>query len=107
MKKTSLRFVLIGFLLAGVLVGYRAIHSAIAFPLDPDGLAYPERGGVDQVSSEKWRLWTEGAQLRGANIYQRRVYLDLDGEDFLGMGRSARLTPRKISIVWQRWAPIL
>ncbi len=87
MKKTSLRFVLIGFLLAGVLVGYRAIHSAIAFPLDPDGLAYPERGGVDQASSEKWRLWTEGAQLRGANIYQRRVYLDLDGEDFLGDGK--------------------
>jgi len=38
-------------------------------------------GGVD-----KWALWTSGTQLRGANIYQRRVYPALDGTDFMGPG---------------------
>ncbi|HIP96008.1 MAG TPA: hypothetical protein EYH32_02200, partial [Anaerolineae bacterium] len=38
-------------------------------------------GGVD-----KWALWTGGTQLRGANIYQRRVYPALDGTDFMGPG---------------------
>jgi len=35
---------------------------------------------------DKWALWTGGAQLRGANIYQRRVYPELDGPDFMGHG---------------------
>ena len=34
----------------------------------------------------KWSLWTEETQLRGANIYQRRVYPELDGDDFMGNG---------------------
>ncbi|PKO23445.1 MAG: hypothetical protein CVU38_04005 [Chloroflexi bacterium HGW-Chloroflexi-1] len=34
---------------------------------------------------EKWALWLEGTQLRGANIYQRRVYPELD-DGFLGPG---------------------
>ncbi len=34
----------------------------------------------------KWTLWTGGTHLRGANIYQRRVYPDLDGAEFLGPG---------------------
>jgi hypothetical protein len=38
-------------------------------------------GGFD-----KWSLWTGGTQLRGANIYQRRVYPELDGTEFLGDG---------------------
>ncbi|TET49410.1 MAG: hypothetical protein E3J64_09725, partial [Anaerolineales bacterium] len=39
-------------------------------------------GGLD-----KWALWSGGTtQLRGANIYQRRVYPELDGLDFLGPG---------------------
>ncbi len=33
-----------------------------------------------------WDLWQNGTYLRGANIYQRRVYPDLDGETFLGPG---------------------
>ena len=33
---------------------------------------------------DKWWLWTNGTQLRGANIYQRRVYIELDGIDFIG-----------------------
>jgi uncharacterized protein (TIGR01370 family) len=35
---------------------------------------------------DKWDLWVGGPHLRGANIYQRRVYPELDGPDFLGSG---------------------
>ena len=35
---------------------------------------------------EEYDLWTGGTQLRGANIYQRRVYPELDGPYFLGPG---------------------
>lgn len=34
----------------------------------------------------KWALWTGGPHLRGANIYQRRVYPELDGDEFMGSG---------------------
>lgn len=34
----------------------------------------------------KFDLWSTGVHLRGANLYQRRVYPELDGEDFLGPG---------------------
>jgi len=35
---------------------------------------------------DKWALWTGGTQLRGANIYQRHVYPELDDTDFMGPG---------------------
>jgi len=35
---------------------------------------------------DKWTLWSHGTQLRGANIYQRRVYPELDGPTFMGQG---------------------
>jgi len=35
---------------------------------------------------DKWALWADGTQLRGANIYQRRVYPELDGPEFMGPG---------------------
>ncbi|MFH1789589.1 MAG: cellulase family glycosylhydrolase [bacterium] len=31
---------------------------------------------------DKYDLWSKGVKLRGANIYQRRVYPDLDGNSF-------------------------
>src|SRR5262249_10086973 len=34
----------------------------------------------------RFALWSSGTNLRGANIYQRRVYPDLDGADFIGPG---------------------
>ena len=37
-------------------------------------------------SQDKRSLWTEGTQLRGANIYQRRVFPELDGTEFIGPG---------------------
>ena len=36
--------------------------------------------------TDKWSLWTSGTRLRGANIYQRRVYPELDGDEFMGPG---------------------
>jgi hypothetical protein len=35
---------------------------------------------------DKWALWVDGPHLRGANIYQRRVYPKLDGLEFMGAG---------------------
>ena len=35
---------------------------------------------------DKWALWTGGTHLRGANIFQRRVYPELDGPEFMGPG---------------------
>jgi hypothetical protein len=38
------------------------------------------------VPTDKWSLWAGGTHLRGANIWQRRVYPELDGPGFLGPG---------------------
>lgn len=43
--------------------------------------------GTDASSGvDKWSLWTNSTRLRGANIWQRRVYPELDGTQFLGPG---------------------
>ena len=44
------------------------------------GVSYPEQQGDD------WELWTSGTVLRGANVYQRLVYPEIDGTDFMGPG---------------------
>ena len=41
---------------------------------------------TNHITVDKWSLWTGGTQLRGANIYQRVVILELDGDEFLGSG---------------------
>jgi hypothetical protein len=38
------------------------------------------------MPGDKWALWVGGTQLRGANIYQRRTYRELDGPEFMGDG---------------------
>ncbi|MDP8219073.1 MAG: endo alpha-1,4 polygalactosaminidase [Candidatus Theseobacter exili] len=38
------------------------------------------------VKIDKWKLWSGKTLLRGANIYQRHVYPELDGPTFLGPG---------------------
>ena len=38
------------------------------------------------AGSDKWMLWTGGTHLRGANIYRRRVYPELDSPEFMGPG---------------------
>ncbi len=42
----------------------------------------------EAFAADKMALWrnTDGPHLRGANIYQRRVYTELDGETFMGPG---------------------
>lgn len=35
---------------------------------------------------DKWSLWSGGTQLRGANIYQRRIFIELDGGEYMGPG---------------------
>ncbi len=43
--------------------------------------------GIDlTLMADKYALWSNGAQLRGVNIAQRRVYPDLDGPTFIGPG---------------------
>ena len=39
-----------------------------------------------EATVDKWALWCGPTQLRGANIYQRRVYPELDGPTFMGSG---------------------
>ena len=43
-------------------------------------------GETCETAVDKWALWTGVTQLRGANIWQRRVYPELDGPTFLGPG---------------------
>ena len=55
----------------------------------PDPTAHPVAAGPTSIplgTFDKWALWTNGTQLRGANIYQRRVYPELDGPEFMGSG---------------------
>jgi uncharacterized protein (TIGR01370 family) len=59
-----------------------ATRPPIATATPPD--TTPPRPPV--AKEDKWALWTEGTQLRGANIWQRVVVPDLDGPDFLGDG---------------------
>jgi hypothetical protein len=44
----------------------------------------PQDLGASAV--DECALWSEGTELRGVNIYQRRVYPELDGPEFLGPG---------------------
>jgi hypothetical protein len=46
----------------------------------------PVPPNVPGINSGKWSLWTNGTQLRGANIWQRIVIPELDGQEFLGDG---------------------
>jgi hypothetical protein len=41
---------------------------------------------ADTPPVDKWSLWTGGTRLRGANIYQRRVFPEMDGTEFYGPG---------------------
>lgn len=40
----------------------------------------------EEPKTAKWDLWSGETKLRGANIYQRRVYPELDGNIFMGPG---------------------
>lgn len=42
--------------------------------------------GEETTTLNKWSLWVDGPHLRGANIYQRRIYPELDGPTYMGPG---------------------
>ena len=60
----------------------------IGYAADPDRELDELLGpfGATLTRGTKWALWTDGPHLRGANIYQRRVYPELDGPTFMGPG---------------------
>ncbi len=58
----------------------RALYLVLFLATAATLLASPVR------PSTELGLWSEGTQLRGANLWQRRVYPELDGLDFLGPG---------------------
>ncbi|GAB4503525.1 MAG: hypothetical protein Fur0043_05170 [Anaerolineales bacterium] len=55
----------------------------ITAAVSPEALSPPP---LEPVEGDKWALWSNGTQLRGANIWQRIVIPDLDGPEFLGDG---------------------
>ncbi|NPA31077.1 MAG: glycoside hydrolase family 5 protein [Chloroflexi bacterium] len=48
--------------------------------------ATPTVEAEDAYPTDAWALWQPGPWLRGANVYQRRVYPDLDGAWLYGPG---------------------
>jgi hypothetical protein len=53
----------------------------------------PDNKQVSKI--EKWDIWSQKTRLRGANIYQRKVYPELDGTDFMGSKKVGPLYTRK------------
>jgi hypothetical protein len=60
-----------------------ATRAASPTPLPPPPTAAPPAG---QAGFDEWALWVDGPHLRGANVYQRRIYPELDGAEFAGPG---------------------
>lgn len=57
-----------------------------AISLTPSLMPTATPVGATPAGDWKWSLWTGGTQLRGANIYQRRVFPEMDGTEFYGPG---------------------
>ncbi len=55
-------------------------------PSTPPATATPWLSPTPDATPDKWSWWVHGTRLRGANIYQRRVFPELDGTTFLGPG---------------------
>lgn len=55
-------------------------------PVEESSPAPPPPPVMDTPDFDKWTLWTNGTQLRGANTWQRIVVPRYDGSDFLGDG---------------------
>jgi len=64
------------------------LPAALDEPGETDPLpAAPVQAPVNSPAApalDKWSLWSNGTQLRGANIWQRIVVPELDGPEFLG-----------------------
>lgn len=54
---------------------------------EEEATAFPEEEPAPSLDAgDKWGLWVNGTHLRGANIWQRHVYPELDGPEFMGPG---------------------
>jgi cysteinyl-tRNA synthetase len=58
--------------------------AKVTIPVEPGASAGAGSVGEEPGAVDKWALWEDGTKLRGANIYQRRVYPELDGTEFMG-----------------------
>jgi hypothetical protein len=88
MKPLSWMVTLLGLCL---IVSACGLPAALDEPRDADSLPgkRTQEAPADPSPSgalDKWSLWTNGTQLRGANLWQRIVVPELDGPDFLGDG---------------------
>ena len=64
-------------------------NSSPAAPEDETPTTVTSQPGTPATSPQpvdKWSLWTNGTQLRGANIWSRVVVPELDGPEFMGGG---------------------
>jgi len=75
-----------------LMVGIAACGSTLPYSRagGPNPIASPPKSEPPASNppppTSKGSLWTGGTKLRGANIYQRRVYAELDGLEFMGPG---------------------
>ncbi len=53
-------------------------------PVEATSSASPTLPVIETTEFDKWSLWTNDTQLRGANTWQRIVVPEYDGDEFLG-----------------------
>jgi hypothetical protein len=84
--RSSARLALLFVVLSSLLLACESDYDPEEAPPTPVELPpspAPPAGGID---FNKFALWVDGPHLRGANVYQRRIYPELDGPDFAGPG---------------------
>lgn len=71
-----------------LLLIFSAACNALTIPTaTPTNTSLPPATSTPVMAScDTYALWSGGPHLRGANIYQRRVYPEIDGVTFLGPG---------------------
>lgn len=70
----------------GYFVFMRTPAREIPEEIAPNETVESPAGTISYSTYDKFLLWNNGTQLRGANIYQRRVYVELDGTEYMGQG---------------------
>ena len=63
---------------------FAGVALACGYILNANG-STSTSSSTQPANFDKWTLWTNGTQLRGADLYQRRTYPELEG-NFLGDG---------------------
>ena len=85
MKKLAISLLLLVFLISACSVDVeQETRVTEPAPVEKISPTTPSSPVTNAPTFDKFSLWTNGTQLRGANIYQRRVFPELDGENFIG-----------------------